>query len=85
MGDGEKIGEVIHFFDRISVAVLRLEKKLKLGDEVHFLGRDSDFSQTIDSMQIEHEAVSECKAGEEVAVKVQQPVRRGDTVLRGAG
>ncbi len=79
---GERVGEVIHYFNRISVAVIRLSKDLKLGDQVHFLGRHTDFRQRVESMQIEHQPVEEVKAGGEVAVKVEQRVRRGDRVFR---
>ena len=82
MTNGERIGEVIHYYGKISVAVLRLSQVLKIGDSVHFLGRHTDFQQEITSMEIEHQAVSEAKVGEEVAVKVEQRVRRGDTVFR---
>ena len=82
MTNGERIGEVIHYYGKISVAVLRLSRGLKIGDSVHFLGRHTDFQQKITSMEIEHQAVSEVKAKKEVAVKVDQRVRRGDTVFR---
>jgi putative protease len=81
MSNGEKIGEVSHYFGKISVAVLKLNKTLKIGDNVHFLGRNTDFPQEITSMQIEHEAITEAKKGDDVAVKVQQRVRRGDSVF----
>ena len=82
MSNGERIGEVIHYYGKINVAVLRLSQSLKIGDSVHFLGRNTDFQQEITSMEIEHQAVSEVKAKKEVAVKVEQRVRRGDTVFR---
>ena len=82
MTNGERIGEVIHYYGNISVAVLRLSQGLRIGDSVHFLGRHTDFQQEITSMEIEHQAVIEVKVGEEVAVKVEQRVRRGDTVFR---
>ncbi len=82
MSDGERIGEVIHFYNKISVAVVRLHRPLKLGDTVHFLGRHTDFPQEITSMQIEHQPVQTAEAGMEVAVKVDQRVRRGDSVFR---
>jgi putative protease len=64
------------------VAVLKLTRDLKLGEELHFLGKNSDFEQEITSMQIEHQPVTEVKAGQEVAVQVKQKVRPGDSVFR---
>ena len=80
MGEGKQIGKVTHFFDRISVAVISLNGALKLGDRVQFHGPHTDFQQEVASMQIEHEPVEKGKKGQEVAIKVDQPVRRGDTL-----
>jgi len=80
MATGERVGEVVHVFDRIMVAVVRLSQALRQGDRVHFLGRHTDFDQAITSMQVEHQPVEQAGAGSEVAVKVAQAVRRGDAV-----
>jgi putative protease len=85
MASGELIGKVIHVFDKINVAVIRLSGDLKVGDSVHFLGSHTDFQQEITSMQVEHQAVSQGKAGGEVAVKATQRVRSGDSVYRLGG
>lgn len=82
MAKGERIGEVTHFYNKISVAVLRLTKDLRVGDEIHFLGRNTDFKQEVASMQIEHEPITDAEAGQEVAVRVTQRARRGDSVFR---
>lgn len=82
MTTGERIGEVTHFFNKISVAVLELNKDLAVGEMVHFLGRHTDFLQEIESMQIEHEDIESAKKGDDVAVKVEQRVRKGDSVFR---
>lgn len=85
MASGDRLGEVTHYFDRIGVAVIRLSQPMKVGDSVHFFGRRTDFRQEIGSMQIEHQDVTEVDAGAEVAVKVSQRVRRGDSVFRLSG
>ncbi|OGO15088.1 MAG: hypothetical protein A2Z14_05355 [Chloroflexi bacterium RBG_16_48_8] len=77
---GVRIGEVTNFFGKINVAVVKLTKELKVGDSVHFLGRNTDFQQNVTSMQVEHEAISVGKAGSEVAIKTTQRVRHGDSV-----
>jgi putative protease len=81
MTTGKRIGEVTHYYNKISVAVLKLEKELAVGDMVHFLGRHTDFRQEIESMQIEHEDIEEAEKGAEVAVKVKKRVRRGDSAF----
>ena len=78
--NGIKACEVIHYYDRISVAVIDLCTVLKVGDAVHFLGHGSDFQQEITSMQIENEPIQQGAKGELVAVKTIKPVKRGTMV-----
>lgn len=79
---GARIGEVIHFYDKISVAVIVPTDTLRVGDTLHILGRSTDFQQQVTSLQIEHHAVTEAGAGQEVALKVTQRVRPHDAVFR---
>lgn len=78
--DKALVGKVIHFYDKISVAVVRLEKALKLGNKVKFEHGENSFEQTIESMQLEHEQVSSGKKGQEVAVKVDKETKSGTLV-----
>ena len=82
MSKGEHIGEITHYFAKIDVAVLRLTQPVSVGTQVHFVGANTDFTQEIDSMQIDHAAVEEVRPGDDVAVKVDQRVRAGDLVYR---
>lgn len=79
---GKKVGEVNYFYNRIGVAVIDLVDSLQVGDQVHFLGRSTDFHQEIASMQIEHESITEADKGQEVAIKVERRVRNRDKVFR---
>ena len=80
MATGEKVGQVVHVFDKIMVAVVRLDKGIRQGDRLHFLGSHTDFDQPVTSMQVEHQPVEQAAAGTEVAVKLSQAARRGDAV-----
>lgn len=75
------VGKINHFYSKINVAVIDLTGDLQIGDTVHILGNTTDFSQIVTSMQIEHKAVDQVTAGEEVALKVIEPVRDGDDVF----
>jgi len=77
-----QIGEITHFYGRISVAVLSLTDTLELGEKIHILGHTTDFIQNVTSMEIEHEKVSSVGPGDEVALKVIEPVRKGDAVYK---
>ena len=78
--DKDLVGKVIHFYDKISVAVIKLEKALKVGDKVRFEHGENSFEQTIESMQLEHEQVASGKKGHEVAVKVDKETKTGTLV-----
>jgi translation elongation factor EF-Tu-like GTPase len=79
----KKIGEVIKFFGKISVAAIRLsEGSLKVGDTIHIVGHTTDITQGIDSMQIENKNVQEAGPGADIGVKVKDRVREHDVVYR---
>lgn len=80
--EGNRIGEVTHFYNRISVAVLALTDTIRLGETVRFLGHTTDFRQQVISLQIEHQSVDEARPGQDVAMEVEQRVRRGDMVFK---
>jgi len=77
-----RIGKVTHYYNQIGVAVLELDDELKIGDKVVFLGHTTDFTQEVTSMEIEHHKILSGGPGMEVALKVDEPVRKGDEVLR---
>ena len=77
-----EIGRVVHYYDHIHVAVLRLTDSLKLGDKIHITGYATDFTQRISSMEIEHHSIVWVKPGDNVAIKVNQPVHEHDLVFR---
>ena len=77
-----KIGEVTHFFSNINVAVIELSGAINVGDEILIIGATSDFSQRVESMQIEHEQVNEAKPGDDIGLKVIERVRKGDEVFK---
>ena len=72
------VGQVTHFFDRISVAVIALEDEIYVGEWLLF--DKSGVEQQIASLQIDHNAVETGMPGDQIAVKVDAPVRQGDDV-----
>ena len=77
-----KIGTIRHFFPKINVAVVKLEAPLKVGDNICIEGHGKEFAQKVQSMQIEHDILSEAKAGQEVGMKVAESVKEGDIVYK---
>lgn len=80
--EGKLIGKITHYFGKIGVAVIELEDALKVGDNIRIVGGQTDFTQTVDSMEIEHQKVKEAKAGDSVGLKVVQKVKEGYKVYR---
>jgi len=79
------IGVVIHYFDHIGVAVVKLEKgTLSVGDKIKIEAKSGEFEQEIESMQVEHQQISQAKTGDEFGLKVDQPVEKGDKVFLAA-
>lgn len=76
------IGEVIHFFNKAGVMVIKLDDKLSVGDTIKVKKKDKEFEQQVSSMQMEHEDVESAKAGQEIAIKSEQPVKEGYKVYK---
>jgi putative protease len=77
-----RIGQVTHYFKRIGVAVLELSGGLMVGDVVHIQGYTTDFTQPVESMEIEHQKIQSAGPRAAVALKVIEHVRRGDLVYK---
>jgi translation initiation factor IF-2 len=78
-----KVGEVVKFFAKPSVAAIVITAdSLKVGDTIHITGHTTDFTQPVESMQINNQPVEEAKVGDDVGVKVSDRARPGDTVYR---
>ena len=77
------IGEVIHYFSNISVAVMKLSAGLSVGDTIRIVGGEgTDFNQTVDSMEVDHKKIEKAKKGDEVGLKVNEKVREGYKVYK---
>jgi putative protease len=76
----KKIGVITHYFGHISVGIIKLDAPLKVGDTIHIRGAHDDITQSVDSMQIEHESVESAKKGDEVGIKVVEKVHPHDEV-----
>lgn len=78
-----KVGKITHYYDKIGVAVLELEDSLEVGDKIRFVrGGEDLFEQTVSSMQVEHQALENAKAGDVVGLKADQAVKDGADVFK---
>ena len=81
--EGKLIGKVSHYFSNISVAVVDLTAPLKVGDTIRIEGGEStDFTQEVESIEVEHEKIEKAKKGDSVGLKVKEKVREGYKVYK---
>lgn len=78
----KKIGKITHYFTNIGVGVLKLSDTLKVGDKIRIRGNNTDFEQTVGSMQIDKGNIEEAKKGQEIGMKVKERVRENDEVFK---
>lgn len=86
MAEEKEVGEVTHYFSKIGVAVIKIAKgELKNSDTIHIKGANTDFTQVVGSMQVDHKPVESAKKGESIGLKVEEQVREKDRVFKVIG
>ena len=76
-------GEIIHYFGKIGVAVIKLSESLKKGERIRVVGGvDTDFEQDIKSMQVDHQSIEKAKKGDEIGLKLKEKAREGYKVYK---
>ncbi len=76
------IGKITHYFDKVGVAVIDLVGALSVGDTIRVVGNEVDFTQVIDSMEVEHQKIQKAKKGDSVGMKIIQKVKDGYKVYK---
>jgi hypothetical protein len=74
------IGTVTHFYNDISVAIVKFKKNVRVGVELYFKGATTDFKEAPKSMQYDHKPIVVAPKGKQVGIKVKKRVREGDEV-----
>lgn len=77
-----QVGKVTHYYNKIGVAIVALIAPIKVGDIIKISGHDKEFTQKVTSIQIEHQQIQEAKKGDQIGLKVDQPVKEKDLVYR---
>jgi len=80
--EGKLIGKISHYFGNIGVAVIELTDTLKTGETIRVVGGETDFEQTVDSIEVDHKKVEKAKKGDGIGVKISQKVREGYKVYK---
>lgn len=76
------VGKVVHYYSRISVAVIKVLDTIRVGDEISIEGRTTNLRQRVKSMEIEHKPIREAHPGDLIGLKVDGRVRRNDYVFK---
>jgi peptide subunit release factor RF-3 len=79
----EKIGEVVKFFAKPSVAAVKITSgELNVGESVKYFGHTTDFTDKVDSMEVDNKKVEKAVPGDYIGIKTSDRVRPGDEVYR---
>lgn len=80
---GERIGIVTHYYNHLSVAIIKIESgMLREGETVQIRGHTTDFMQPVESMEVEHVHVSEAGPGQSIGLRVKDHAREHDVVYK---
>ena len=79
----EFVGKIVHYFDKIEVAAVRIASgKVKLGDELLVLGDKTGVKRlVIERMEINKKEIKIAEKGQEIGIKIPN-ARKGDLVYR---
>ncbi len=81
--NGNKIGSVTHYYDKIKVAIINLSSDLKVGDKIKFVrSGDELFTQNVDSIQVEHKSLDSASSGDVIGLRVENEVKEGAEVYK---
>jgi translation elongation factor EF-1alpha len=78
----KQVGRITHYFGKIGVAAIELEGVLNVGDTIHVKGHTSDWTQTVGSIQIEHDQVQTAGPGDVIGIEVEGHAREHDMVYK---
>lgn len=79
----ERVGVVTHYYSQLSVAIISLGNGgLREGDDIRIKGHTSDFTQPVESMEIDHARVTEVRPGQSFGLRVQEHAREHDVIYK---
>lgn len=80
-GNEVEVAKVNHYFTKIGVAIIEItDGELNVGDTLHIKGANTDFTQPVESIQVNHKNVAKAKVGDQIGMKVLDHVREHDKV-----
>ena len=82
MGE-EQVGRVTGYFAKVGVAAIEVQAgDIRIGDTIRIRGKHTDFSQIVESMEIERQPIQAAMPGQVIGIKVRERVREKDLVYK---
>ncbi len=82
----QRIGSVIRFFDKTFIAAIKLDfGDLAIGDTVRIKGSVTDFTQTVEAMEYDHQPVQKAVRGQFTGIRLSRPAKPFDLVYKVTG
>jgi hypothetical protein len=80
----QRIGVVTHYYSHLSVVAIQLEPgaTLRVGDVIHIWGHTTDFTQKVESLEVDHGPVAEVASKDDFGLKVNAHARERDIVFK---
>ena len=78
----QEVGRITHYYPKILVAVVELKLPLAVGDKIQIVGTNTRLEQVVESMQIEHKAITSASSGQSIGLKVADRGRESDAVYK---
>ena len=82
--EGTHVGAVIHYFDKISVAVVHAEKAIAIGDKIKIYDKEGNVvvEQEVSSMQVDGKDIKDADPDSEFGMKVDGVVKDGYPIYK---
>ena len=72
-----------HYFGQRSVAIIQLESgTLRVGDMIHIRGHTTDFTQKVESLEVNRAPMTEVGPKDDFGLKVVEHAREHDVVFK---
>ena len=80
----QRTGVVTHYYSHLSVVAMQLEPgtTLRVGDIIHIRGHTTDFTQKVESLEVNHAPVTEVGPNDDFGLKVIEHAREHDIVCK---
>ena len=76
------IGIITHYFPKVRAAVIKLKIPLKINDRIKIKGHTTDFCQSVTSMQVDKQILTQAKKGQIIGLLVDSRVRHHDIIYK---